>query len=162
MQQTSTRAIGQHHPTTVLFIELLLKGKTGEFLSDAALQRACGLPVAIGTAGYRYLMSAIKYVENRIVWKRIPTMAGIKCQESLEIVERSQHDIRLISRKVKRSSRRLLTVDAQSLPPDKRAIPLALAAQLGAMSLMSNPQSTKQLASAGTPQIGDAFKLFGK
>jgi len=164
MQQTSTRAIGQHHPITVLLIEHLTKSKVGDFESDISMQRLCGLPVGVNQKGYGYLQSAIRYLEKTgIVWKRIPTKEGIKRQEPEEIIERTQNDLRCISRKTRRSSGRLSHgVDVSALPQEKRPIALALAAQLGAMQLIGRTDSTKKLMNAtGTPQIGDAMRIFG-
>ena len=164
MQQTSTRAIGQHHPITVQIIGVLETGKPGDFLADAELQKKVGLPVGVHQAGYGYLQSAIRYVERTgIVWKRMPGQNGIKRQIAEEIVERTQNDTHYIARKTRRASTRLLSVDTATLPPQQRSIAMSLAAQLGAIALMSEAGTTKKLSNTGAqPQIGDAMKLFSQ
>ena len=157
------RAIGNRHPLTVALINKLSLGKPGDCLSDDDLFPIIRLKTGVGNQGYNYLLSAIKYCETTgVIWNRVPKENKIICMNSEEIAERSKNDLHGIKRKVKRSSRRLAWVEIESLPMEKRSSVLATSAILGAMAIMSKPESIKKLIgnNQAKPQIGDAFKLF--
>ena len=165
MEQTAVKAIGGYHPITVKLINYLETGKRGNSHDDSEINNIAGIPCGVNEKGYGYLSSAIKYCEKfGVIWQRQRKENKILCLNENEIFERSRNDLGRVRRHTRRASNRLSSVDPNNLSPDKRPSALALAAQLGAIILMSKNDTTKKISSASTavPQIEDVMKIFNK
>ena len=166
-QQEPIKVIGNFSPLTITLTNELIKGKKNDEYTDQQLiEITSGVAVAPQEKGYNALLSAIKLCERQgVVWKRLRGAKKILCQNSREIIKRSEADLRHVGKTSRRSSRRLSFVDPDELPLHEKSSALALAAQLGSISLISRADTTRKLAdnnNESVPQIEDVLKLFKK
>ena len=166
MEQSSVRVINGYHPLTVKLISALEHGNPGDIYTDEQLTELIGVRTGVGGKGYGYLMSAMRYCERSgVTWQRVPGTGTIVCQTPMEIVKRTTGDIGRVRRTAKRAAGRLGNTDTAGMADFDRKRAYALAAQLGAIAMLSKGTSTKAIEArvADTMlQIGETLKIFEK
>lgn len=153
---------------TSKLIEAMKNGKPGDMLTDEELERICGLACHSRQKGgepgkgYGYVGTAIRYCvrEHRVVWKRVPRAACIKCLKPDEIRTVAKARRRHICKVGKWGVRELATVEIDRLSDSERREHLLCTAQLGALAGMADNTMTKKLEARNVTQAPDMQRLL--
>ena len=142
MDKTNIMALSL--PTKQL-IDVMKTGKQGDTLTAKELKDACGRNVKSGEDGYANLASAIRHCINNynLVWKWIKGLDGIRCLGPTEIVSVSETDRKSISRRAKRSCRKLATIDDGKLADGEKVMVNTQRAFMGSLAMFASPSISK-------------------
>ncbi len=149
-------------PVTSKLVDLLKTGKQGDILTDERMTGHCGRETKVIGNGYGNLQTAIGRTErfHGIVWRRISGAGCIKCLNDEEKSSTGKNGIGKISRESRRTKRVLSLVEITNLPDEKRSGHLVCCAQIGTISLMSKPATTKKLLARGVTKSPELDKLL--
>ena len=145
--------IGNYSPVTNILIQRLRDGKPGQVITDEELAEVAGYPCAAGHRGYSNLMNAIRYCEcEGVIWRRLRGQKSIACQKPAEVVEQAVSDLRIVHRKAKRTSRRLIMTDTSDLTNAEKVRHSALVAQAGTLVMVSHGTTRTRIAETPAPK----------
>lgn len=143
--------IGNYSPYTNKLIERLRQGKPGDVITDEELLAVAGYGCGANQKCYSNLMTAIKYCEGEgIIWRRMRGQKLIACQRAGEVVEQAVTDLRVVHRKAKRTSRRLIMTDTSELSSGEKMRHSSLVAQAGTLVMVSHG-TTRNRIEENTP-----------
>ncbi len=142
-------------------IALLSDGQPGDILTDDEMTRVCGKNTRVHGNGYSYLQTAIRYVRRNkeLSWFRIRKANQIKCGEAIELLDRSDSDIRSIRRKSKKTMQNVSIARSGDLDNDGIKRANILAAQAGALAMVGSIKTRNGLSRIAAPKI-DQKKLL--
>jgi len=124
----------------------LKEGRVGEGLTDEELTRVAGKDTRVGGAGYGALMTAIRRcVAEGYVWKRLRGADCIKCLDGPEILEFGETTRKAIHRASKRMTKRLGTIERDSLDEAQRRQFDTQFATQSALAVCSSTTTRKRL-----------------
>lgn len=164
--QTNQRGVPAISAESVKLREVMRLAKPNEVLTTEGLAAAIGLPVDQMRKREHCIYTAIRVLEREgIVFHRI-RKTGWKRVDSAtnEITDAESGVTKKISRRVKRSLRRLCAVAFDKLPNDQKIRHSAVSAQLGAIALFASHDATDKIRTAaitiGNGQKPDTAKVL--
>ena len=154
-------------PVTSKIVDLLKVGKQGDILTDEKMTEHCGRETKVIGNGYGNLQTAIGRTErfHGLVWRRISGEVWIKCLDDEEKSSTGKSGLGKISRESRRTKRVLSLVEIDHLLVEKRSGHLVSCVQIGTISLMSKPATTKKLLARGvtkSPELDNLLQSFEK
>lgn len=133
-----------------LLIDRLMQGRPGDIIADAELESICGHDCSPGGRGYGFLATARrKCLADGIVWQRIHKQGIIKCLEAREIIASAAVERKQITRKAKRITRKLGTVDHSALSETEKKSFFYNLSVSGAIASLGNTNTEKRLENQG-------------
>jgi|GEM_PF-1125341 len=147
---------------TARLIEKLKDGKVGTVFTDEDLSVCCGRDTSVDGNGYGLLNSAMRNVlkNNNLVWERVRGAGCVKCLGPSEIAISTASSRKHIYKSAKRALRKAAVVNREELPADERSRFGAHTAQIGAIALFSNENTTKKLVARNIEKPPDPKALM--
>lgn len=144
-------------PYTARLIELLKDGKPGDEISDEELTQYCGKATHVHGDGYSYLQTATDYCATvyGIRWQRIYGQHRLRCLTPSGLVGSVGSQLSGIGRRAKRAAIDISIAAEGELSEEEKPRIRLLAAQVGALAMMTSSRMRKRLEKLPTPKEPD-------
>lgn len=159
-----TKSIATISAESLKIRDLLRKTQNGQIVTDSEIESAAGRSYAKIQGHIRSAVNALAreqivfYRVRKTGWKRAETNTS-------EIIEGERGVTKAISRKVKKSLRRLACVEFDKLNNDDKLRHSAVSAQIGAIAMFSNSKASDKIQAATIgngkqPEVAKVLELF--
>lgn len=148
--QTIQRGVPAISAESIKLREVMRLAKPNEVLTTDGLAIAIGIPVAQMQKREHAIYSAIKFLEREgVVFHRIRNTGWKRVDSATtEITDAESGVTKKISRRVKRSLRRLSSVQFDKLPNEEKIRHSAVSAQLGTIALFASHDASDKIKTA--------------